>query len=91
MFQKIGTMIFHSKGDKQVIEAEPLKSKLYETSAEAFEVKMRMVLKDKATTESIEILLAKHPDSVVYKYDQMDALFDVFLAGVEVGVSLQGS
>ena len=74
-----------------MIEAEPIKSKLYETAAEAFEAKMRMVLKDKATTESIELLLDKHPGSVVYKHDQMDALFDVFLTGVEVGVALQGS
>ena len=74
-----------------MIEAETLKSNLYETIAEAFEAKMRMILKDKSTPENIELLLAKRQDSVVYKYDQMDALFDVFLAGVEVGVSLQGS
>ena len=91
MFQKIGTMIFHSKGDKQVIEAEPLKSKLYETIAEAFEAKMRMILKDKSTPENIELLLEKLPDSVVYKDDSMNVSFDIFLTGVEVGVVLQGS
>ena len=74
-----------------MIEAEPLKSNLYETVAEAFEAKMRMILKDKATPESIEILLDKHPDSVIYKYDSMNVSFDIFLTGVELGVVLQGS
>ena len=72
-------------------EYEQLKSNLYETIAEAFEAKMRMILKDKETPESIELLLAKHLDSVVYKHDPMNASFDVFLTGVELGVVLQGS
>ena len=72
-------------------EAEPLKSNLYETIAEAFEAKMRMILKDKETPESIELLLAKHPDNVMYKHDSMNVSFDIFLTGVEVGVVLQGS
>ena len=72
-------------------EAEPLKSKLYETVAEEFEAKMRMILKDIATPENIELMLAKHQDSVVYKHDPMNKLFDVFLTDVEVGVALQGS
>ena len=73
------------------MEDEPLKSKLFETIVEAFEAKMRMILKDKSTPESIELLFAKHPDSVMYEYDSMNVSFDVFLTGVEVGVSLQGS
>ena len=72
-------------------EAETFKSNLYETLAEAFEAKMRMVLKDKSTPENIELLLAKHPDSVMYKHDPMNVSFDVFLTGVELGVVLQGS
>ena len=84
-------MIFHSKGDKQVIEVEQLKSELFKTIVEAFEAKMRMILKDKSTPESIELLLAKRQDSVVYKYDSMNVSFDLFLTGVEVGVVLQGS
>ena len=91
MFQKIGTMIFHSKGDKQVIEVEQLKSELFKTIVEAFEAKMRMILKDKSTPENIELLLEKHPDSMVYKDDSMNVSFDIFLTGVEVGVVLQGS
>ena len=74
-----------------MIEAEPLKSELFKTIVEAFEAKMRMILKDKSTPENIELLLEKHPDSVVYKHDPMNASFDVFLTGVEVGVVLQGS
>ena len=74
-----------------MIEAELLNSMLYETIAEAFEAKMRMILKDKSTPENIELLLEKHPDSVVYKHDSMNASFDVFLTGVELGVVLQGS
>lgn len=72
-------------------EAEPLKSNLYETIAEAFEAKMRMVLKDKSTPEGIELLLAKRQDSVMYEYDSMNVSFDIFLTGVELGVVLQGS
>ena len=72
-------------------EAETLKSELFKTIVEAFEAKMRMVLKDKSTPESIELLLAKRQDSVVYKHDSMNELFDVFLTGVELGVVLQGS
>ena len=75
-----------------MIEAEQLKSNLYETIAEAFEAKMRRILKDKSTTEKdIKLLLAKHPDSMVYEYDSMNVSFDIFLTGVEVGVVLQGS
>ena len=74
-----------------MIEAEPLKSNLYETIAEAFEAKMRMILKDKSTPENIELLLAKHSDSMVYKYNPINVSFDIFLTGVEVGVALQGS
>ena len=74
-----------------MIEAEPLKSNIYETIAEAFEAKMRMILKDKSTPENIELLLEKHPDNVVYKYDSMNVSFDLFLTGVKVGVVLQGS
>ena len=72
-------------------EAETLKSELFKTITEAFEAKMRMILKDKSTPENIELLLEKHPDSVVYKHDPMNASFDVFLTGVELGVVLQGS
>lgn len=72
-------------------EVETLKSELFKTITEAFETKMRMILKDKATPESIELLLAKRQDSVVYKHDLMNESFDVFLTGVEVGVLLQGS
>ena len=72
-------------------EAESLKSELFKTFIEAFEAKMRMILKDKSTPENIELLLEKHPDSVVYKHDSMNVSFDIFLTGVEVGVVLQGS
>ena len=72
-------------------EAETLKSELFKTIVEAFEAKMRMILKDKSTPEDIELLLEKHPDSMVYKHDPMNASFDVFLTGVELGVVLQGS
>ena len=72
-------------------EAETLNSELFKTIVEAFEAKMRMVLKDKSTPEGIEMLLAKRQDSVVYKHDSMNELFDVFLTGVELGVVLQGS
>ena len=72
-------------------EAETFKSELFKTIVEAFEAKMRMILKDKSTPENIELLLAKHPDSVVYKHDSMRISFDIFLTGVEVGVALQGS
>ena len=74
-----------------MIEAEPLKSELFKTIVEAFEAKMRMVLKDKSTPEGIEMLLAKRQDSVVYKCDSTNASFDIFLTGVELGVVLQGS
>lgn len=73
------------------MEAEPLKSELFKTIMEAFEAKMRMILKDKSTPEGIEMLFEKHPDSVVYKYDSMNVSFDIFLTGVELGVVLQGS
>ena len=72
-------------------EAETLNSELFKTIVEAFEAKMRMVLKDKSTPEGIEMLLAKRQDNVVYKCDSMNASFDIFLTGVEVGVALQGS
>lgn len=72
-------------------EAETLKSELFKTIVEAFEAKMRMVLKDKSTPEGIEMLLAKRQDSVVYKCDSMNVSFDIFLTGVELGVVLQGS
>ena len=72
-------------------EFETLNSELFKTIAEAFEAKMRMILKDKSTPENIELLLAKRQDSVVYKYDQMSESFEIFLSGVEVGVALQGS
>ena len=72
-------------------EAETLNSELFKTIVEAFEAKMRMVLKDKSTPEGIEMLLAKRQDSVVYKYDSMNVSFDIFLTGVELGVVLQGS
>ena len=72
-------------------EAETLNSELFKTIAEAFEAKMRMVLKDKSTPENIELLLAKRQDSVVYEHDSMNASFDIFLTGVELGVVLQGS
>ena len=74
-----------------MIEDEQLKSELFKTITEAFEAKMRMILKNKSTPESIESLLAKHPDSVMYEYDSMNVSFDIFLTGVEVGVVLQGS
>ena len=74
-----------------MIEAEQLKSNLYETVAEAFEAKMRVILKNEEDPENIELLLAKHPNSVVYKHDPMNVSFDIFLTGVEVGVVLQGS
>lgn len=70
---------------------EALNSKLFKTIVEAFEAKMRMILKDKSTPENIELLLEKRPDSVVYKYDSMNVSFDIFLTGVELGVALQGS
>ena len=72
-------------------EAETLNSELFKIIVEAFEAKMRMVLKDKSTPENIELLLAKHPDSMVYEYDLMNVSFDILLTGVEVGVVLQGS
>lgn len=72
-------------------EAETLKTKIYETIAEAFEAKMRMILKDKTTPEGIELLLAKHSDSIMYNHAPMNVSFDIFLTGVEVGVALQGS
>ena len=72
-------------------EFETLNSELFKTIAEAFEAKMRMILKDKSTPENIELLLEKRPDSVVYKYDSMNVSFDIFLTGVELGVVLQGS
>lgn len=75
-----------------MVEFEALKSKLFQTIVEAFEAKMRMVLKDKPTPpEGIEMLFEKRPDSVVYKYDSMNVAFDIFLTGVELGVVLQGS
>ena len=72
-------------------EFETLKSELFKTIVEAFEAKMPMILKDKSTPEGIELLLAKHTDNMLYKYDSMNELFDIFLTGVEVGVVLQGS
>ena len=72
-------------------ETETLNSELFKTIVEAFETKMRMVLKDKSTPEGIELLLAKHPDSMEYEDDLMNVSFDIFLTGVEVGVVLQGS
>ena len=72
-------------------EFETLNSELFKTIAEAFEAKMRMIVKDKSTPENIELLLEKHPDSVMYKYDSMNVSFDIFLTGVELGVVLQGS
>ena len=72
-------------------EVEALKSELFKTITEAFETKMRMILENKSTPENIELLLAKRQDSVVYKHDSMNELFDVFLTGVELGVVLQGS
>ena len=74
-----------------MIEAEPLKSELFKTIVEAFEAKMRMILKDKSTPENIELVLAKRQDSVVYEYNSMNVSFDIFLTGVELGVVLQGS
>ena len=74
-----------------MIEAEQLKSEHFKTIVEAFEAKVRMILKNKSTPGGIELLLEKHPDSVVYKYDPLNVSFDMFLTGVEVGVSLQGS
>ena len=71
-------------------EMETLKSEIYKTIAETFEAKMRLILKDKATPEGIELLLAKHPDSMAYKHAQMNVTFDIFLTGIEVGVALQG-
>lgn len=72
-------------------EAEALKSELFKTIVEAFEEKMRMLLKDKETPENIKLLLTKHPDNMMYKHAPMNASFDVFLTGVELGVVLQGS
>ena len=72
-------------------EVETLNSELFKTIVEAFEAKMRMILKDKSTPESIELLLAKRQDSVMYEYDSMNVSFDIFLTGVELGVVLQGS
>ena len=72
-------------------EFETLNSELFKILVEAFETKMRMILKDKSTPEGIELLLAKHPDNVLYKDDSMNVSFDIFLTGVEVGVVLQGS
>ena len=75
-----------------MVEVEALNSELFKTITEAFEAKMRMILKDKSTTEKdIELLLAKHPDSMVYEHDSMNVSFDIFLTGVELGVVLQGS
>ena len=74
-----------------MIDAEPLKSNHYETIAEAFEAKMRVILKNEEAPENIELLLAKHSDSMVYKYNPINVSFDIFLTGVEVGVALQGS
>ena len=71
-------------------EADAIKSKLYIVIVEAFEEKMRSVLRDKAATENIELLLAKYPESAVYKHSPMNVSFDMFLAGVEVGIALQG-
>ena len=73
------------------MEFESLKSELFKTIVEAFEAKMRMILKDKSTPENIELMLAKRYDSVVYKHDSMREAFEIFLTGVEVGVALQGS
>ena len=73
-------------------EFETLNSELFKTIAEAFEAKMRMVLKDKPTPpEGIEMLFEKRPDNVVYKYDSMNVAFDILLTGVELGVVLKGS
>ena len=74
-----------------MIEVEPLNSELFKTITEAFEAKMCTILKDKSTPENIELLLAKHPDNVMYKDNSMNVSFDIFLTGVEVGVVLQGS
>ena len=74
-----------------MIEVEALKSELFKTITEAFEAKMRMILKDKSTPESIELLLAKRQDSVMYEHASMNTSFDIFLTGVELGVVLQGS
>ena len=74
-----------------MVEVEALNSELFKTITEAFEAKMRMILKDKSTPESIELLLAKRQDSVMYEHDSMNTSFDIFLTGVEVGVVLQGS
>ena len=74
-----------------MVEFEALKSELFKTIVEAFEAKMRMILKDRLPPENIELLLAKRQDNVVYKDDSMNVSFDVFLTGVEVGVVLQGS
>ena len=71
-------------------EAETTKSKLYVVISETFEAKMRTILKDKATPESVELLLTKHPNSALYKHEPMNESFDLFLTGVEIGVSLQG-
>ena len=60
-------------------EFETLNLELFKTIAEAFEGKMRMVLKDKSTPENIELLLAKRQDSVMYEYDSMNVSFDMFL------------
>ena len=72
-------------------EIEQLNSELFKTIVEEFEAKMRMILKDKSTPENIELVLAKHPDSVMYEYNSMNVSFDIFLTGVELGVVLQGS
>lgn len=74
-----------------MVEVEALNSELFKIITEAFETKMRMILKDKSTPESIELLLAKRQDSVVYEHDSMNVSFDIFLTGVELGVALQGS
>ena len=74
-----------------MIEVEPLKSELFKTITEAFEAKMRTILKDKSTPENIELIFAKRPDSVMYEYGSMNVSFDIFLTGVELGVVLQGS
>lgn len=72
-------------------KANAIKAKFYTVSVEAFEEKMRSILRDKAATiESIEFLLEKYSESTVYKHDAMNAAFDMFLTGVEIGVALQG-
>ena len=71
-------------------EAETTKSKLYIVISETFEAKVRTILRDKATPESVELLLTKHPNSASYKHEPMNTSFDMFLSGVELGVTIQG-